>query len=283
MNQIEIIEIGIKNNRSLLITGAAGTAKSACVRAAAERFGMPVEIVLLSGILPEDIGGLVRPSADGRSFGYLPPAWFAKYMDGNRPFVVFFDEINQASIQTLHALFYAVNDRTVAGVANPNMRVVAAGNLDSENEWLTPIPAPLLDRFVYKIEWSGDIAQSIAWLREKYQAPEAILLLDVAEKTSTEALTARHLEQAIWLLADGTATPQHMTTLLGEATYTAFIKASAAPRHAEDDRMRELAEIRAKYNSGLPFEIVNGVMRGIDRDTILNGLTPEEVELVTAA
>lgn len=283
LENIKKLQAAIKNNRTALIIGKAGTAKTAYVHEVAEGLGMPVETLLLAGILPEDMGGLVRPTEDGRAFDYLPPAWALKH--GNDPFVLFLDEVNQASIQTLHAMFYMVNDRTVAGINLPNMRVIAAGNGADENEFLTPLPDPLLDRFVYKIKWSCNIEGPLEFLKDKYKhlGRAANVLLDSVEQTWTEDVTPRHVEQMLMMIEDKTDCAEEGRRLVGPAYEIFLEKMSTNGRHKEDNRLNELREIAHRLKSGNNFKVVNGVTLPVSEEEILRGLSPEEVELVKSA
>jgi MoxR-like ATPase len=281
--QMKQLEASIKNNRPALLLGSAGTGKTAMVNQVAEDLGMPVHTLLLSGILPEDMGGLVRPTDNGQGFRYLPPDWALKH--GDKPFVLFLDEINQASIQTIHALFYLVNNRQVAGVTLSNMRVIAAGNTADENEFLTPLPAPLLDRFVYKIKWKADLRSALKYLSKKYahMNGKAEALVEAVKKAGTELTTPRHVEQMLMLIEDGTDDVERGRELVG-AAYEEYIKLlQVGERHKEDDRLAELREISAKLKTQSPYQIVEGKMVRVNKEELLQGLTQEEIALVNAA
>ena len=75
MEQNKQLHAAIKNNRPALLLGAAGFCKTATVQAIGKELNMPVHVLLLAGILPEDLGGLIRPSEmHGKPcFGYLAP------------------------------------------------------------------------------------------------------------------------------------------------------------------------------------------------------------------
>lgn len=285
MSQRNELTMAIKNNRPALIIGKAGTAKTATVHKIATELGFPVETLLLAGILPEDLGGLVRPDNPDNptSFKYLAPEWAIKH--GNDPFVLFLDEINQASIQTLHALFYLVNDRKVAGVHLPNMRVIAAGNGADENEFLTPLPAPLLDRFVYRIKWRSDLKESLAFLSIKYKHLNgaAECLIAAVKKTQTDGTTPRHVEQMLMLIEDGTDSVERGRELVG-AAYEVYLKeVSAGARHKEDDRLNELRLIADRIKSGSNLVMRGGIATRMSVDEMLENLSPEEKEMVLNA
>lgn len=164
----------IKNNIPLLLLGKSGTGKSQIVQSIAESLNLPVVDLRLSQLPPEDLNGLPAPvsstTTSTQSFGYLTPDWFAKFLP-DTPFVLFLDEINQATPATLNALYGIVLDRKVGAYYNPNMRVVAAGNLLSESDYITELPQPLLNRFVVKTH-TVDPKAVIAHLQAKYASNE---------------------------------------------------------------------------------------------------------------
>jgi MoxR-like ATPase len=281
-NQIKLLKAALKNNRPALLLGPAGSAKTSTVQKVAAEMEMPVEVLLLAGILPEDLGGLVRPTEDGKAFEYLAPKWATKY--GDKPFVLFLDEINQASIQTLHALFYPVDARQVAGIHLPNMRVVAAGNTVDQNEFLTPLPIPLLDRFVYRINWSIDLLASLKYLGDKYKhiGDKCDKLIQAVKKTYTESITPRHVEQMLMMIEDDTDTPEVGIKLVGSAYEVYLNTITAGERHIEDNRLEELKKI-AKEIKSPEYYAENGKLVRKDMSKLLNGLTPEELEVVNNA
>jgi SpoVK/Ycf46/Vps4 family AAA+-type ATPase len=89
------------------LLGPTGTGKTARVRQLAANLNLPVEVVLLAQLLPEDIGGLpigadaqLRAVFHPRSQGpwdtvHTVPAWFAHAE--REPVVLFFDELDKAA------------------------------------------------------------------------------------------------------------------------------------------------------------------------------------------
>lgn len=153
----------IKHNLPLLIFGKSGWGKTAMVEQAGEALNMEVVKLSLALSLPEDIGGI--PAPKGESFQYRLPQWF--HSRKNKAFVLFLDEINQASVQVLHAIYSLVHERRLHHVTNPEMRIVAAGNMEDENPHLTEIMTPLLKRF-YVEEFVHNEQDALAWLNAKY-------------------------------------------------------------------------------------------------------------------
>ena len=93
----------IKNNIPLLLLGKSGTGKSQIIQSIAQSLNLPVVDLRLSQLPPEDLNGLPAPATIANkntpSFGYLTPEWFAKFLP-DTPFVLFLDEINQATPAT---------------------------------------------------------------------------------------------------------------------------------------------------------------------------------------
>ena len=278
--QNNILTAALKNNRPVMLLGKAGTAKTATVNAISAELGLPVVTLPLAGISPEDIGGMPRPNdpKNPTAFRYLAPEWFEKHRD--KPFVLFLDEFNQATIDTMHAMFYLVNDRMTAGQRNSQMRIVAAGNTEDENEFLTPIPKPLKDRFVYQIKWHGDLDASIKFLEGKYTSKEAKGIIAAVRNTAHDGITARHVEQAIFMAEDGIFDLERGKELIGSA-YQAYIEnQSAKEKLAEDSRLQYLQQV--KQNMKSEYTVVDGKVIAINRERLLSGLTDEELEIVNA-
>lgn len=153
----------IENDLPLLILGKSGWGKTSLVDQIGDEMGLEVVKISLALSLPEDVGGI--PSPNGDTFKYLLPDWF--YSRKDREFILFLDELNQASPQTLHAIYSLVQERRLHNVTNKKMRVVAAGNLSEENPHLTEIMQPLLNRF-YVLDFIHNTKSALDYLNSKY-------------------------------------------------------------------------------------------------------------------
>jgi len=119
---------------------------------------------------------------------YAAPDWVYEIIDSwvmnGQKTVLFLDEINQASAQTLNALSQLVDTRVFADEPEYDMSeaivcCVAAGNCIRKNRSLTKLPAPLVRRFHRVIYFLGVWGNSVDYLREKYShQPEIVKLLD---------------------------------------------------------------------------------------------------------
>lgn len=191
----------IQNNVPLLLIGRSGTGKSEIIREIAAELNMPLVDLRMSQLPPEDLNGLPAPTDDKSAFKYLLPEWYNKYQP-DTPFVLFLDEINQASTNTINALYAIVHDRMIAGRYNPNMRVVAAGNLLEESDYLNTLPQPLLNRFVVKAH-EPNAKDVIDYLKHKYEDNNiAVNILNNVQRVDwLKSMNPRALERCIKILA----------------------------------------------------------------------------------
>lgn len=190
----------IESNIPLLLIGKSGTGKSEIVKAIANELNMPLVDLRLSQLPPEDLNGLPAPTDDKKAFQYLLPSWFNNFQP-DTPFILFLDEINQATPNTINALYAIVHDKMIAGRYNPNMRVVAAGNLMDESDYLNTLPQPLLNRFVVK-KHETDKNAVIEYLSAKYKDNEKAqrILQNVSRLDWTDSINPRALERCIKIL-----------------------------------------------------------------------------------
>ena len=200
MTNKELYKKYIESNIPLLLIGKSGTGKSEIIKSIASELNMPVVDLRMSQLPPEDLNGLPAPTEDKKAFSYLLPEWFYKFQP-DTPFVLFLDEINQATPNTINALYALVHDKMLAGRVNPNMRVVAAGNLLDESDYLNELPKPLLNRFVVKAH-EAKAKEVIDYLSEKYKNNEkAQRILTAVQKLDwLQHMNPRALERCIKIL-----------------------------------------------------------------------------------
>lgn len=274
MKTSEIVKLSIKNNIPMLITGDTGSGKSSIVKAVAQELGYDLYDLRLAGILPEDIGGLPRPQGD--YYEYLMPKWFKERL--GKPFVLFLDEINQASIQVLHALYGVVLDRMVAGVKNSEMRIVAACNDFKENEYVTDLMKPLRARFPVDIVHEPDKQEVKNVLIKKYPQHEEII--DIVQK-SGKNISPRELEFGLSMIDAGLVDIKILQKCFYELTSNVIKKIYIKRNELSEDS--ENAKIKDAVNKIKAGSVMfGGVSIPIDKQAVLSGLSEEGKQTVNA-
>lgn len=274
MKTSEVVKLSIKNNIPMLITGDTGSGKSSIVKSVAQELGYDLYDLRLAGILPEDIGGLPRPQGD--YYEYLMPKWFKERL--GKPFVLFLDEINQASIQVLHALYGVILDRMVAGVKNPEMRIVAACNDFKENEYVTDLMKPLRARFPVDIVHEPDKQEVKNVLIKKYPQHEEII--DIVQK-SGKNISPRELEFGLSMIDAGLVDIKILQKCFYELTSNVIKKIYVKRNELSEDS--ENAKIKDAVNKIKVGSVMfGGVSIPIDKQAILDGLTEEGKQTVNA-
>lgn len=174
----------LKSNTSTIIYGMSGWGKSQIIEQSSAMLGMKCQILSLAGVAPEDFG---IPTIREGYYEYLPPKWAYDYYKSGEDFVLFLDEITQATIQVMHAIYPLVLEKRIGGLYLPNMRIIAASNYDHENPHLTNIMKPLLNRFDVEIKIEEDFGQSMIddfWKYIEYKYPNQHLLFNKLKSNS---------------------------------------------------------------------------------------------------
>ena len=161
-----------KGDGAFIVFGEAGWGKTSIIKDCAKKFGLHIITVYLDKALPEDLGGIPTKATTDTGDDYVKlmlPAW-AAYMKEHEDtnFLLFFDEINQASGEVQNTLMPITLEHEVCGIKFKNFIVAGAGNYSSENNYLIPLSKPLLSRFGTPIQWNCDWADSRPYLREKF-------------------------------------------------------------------------------------------------------------------
>lgn len=154
---------------SVLAKGPTGIGKSHIFHQIGSFVGLPVVDRRLSQMTEGDIIGLPE-LVDGVT-RFAPVDWMVRAC--NEPVILFFDELNRATIEVQQCAFQIVLDRELNGhKLHPETRVYAAVNEGSEYQ-VTDMDPALLRRF-----WTMAIEPTtedwLAWARKRSDIPEIV-------------------------------------------------------------------------------------------------------------
>lgn len=177
----------------LCLLGKPGIGKTQQLYQFAKRKGANVVEIIASQILPNEVSGITMPVNETHSMEIYDHARLGSLKDGD---ILFFDELLQASPQTLSACLTLIQERRLmSGKMLPDIMIVAAAN---ELPSATMIPMQIRQRFLFvDIEWDFD-----AWLHhneEKYgvKIPETMKDLVSFSEKGYNTLTPRTLSKLI--------------------------------------------------------------------------------------
>jgi len=162
-------------SQNILLVGRHGIGKSQIItRYFAERAKMPVVPFFLGQMSdPGDLIGLMHADAQGGRSVFLPPFWWPA---GDRPIVLFLDELNRARPEILQAVQDLTLNRTLAGRSLPEGSIVIAAVNDGEEYQLTDLDPALVSRFnVYTFRPTVD--DWIVWAHEAKLDPRVIAFI----------------------------------------------------------------------------------------------------------
>lgn len=147
----------LSRNTPVLLSGYSGFGKSQIAKQIALNipgFSVPKKNFLdirAGHMNVEDFKGL--PVIDRSNPEYMRtvetlPDWIGEVlMRPSENFVLFFDEINHASEAVLNNLYGVILERRLGKWTFNNVRIIAAGNTDNENETVSMLSKPFLNRF----------------------------------------------------------------------------------------------------------------------------------------
>jgi hypothetical protein len=178
--------------------------------------GLPLVDIRAAALLPEDISGIPLPNKARDSVAFAPPAWCIAHAPHR--FVLFLDELNQASPPVQKALYQVVLDKVWANVHMPEMRVIAAGNPQSMWSELDPLSPALVGpdgRFTpVPLEANGLWPTTYRWLTHQYPEEMRRLQFDAG---IAPRVSPRSIEKGIMLFRAGMRNWHIMSQLLTPA------------------------------------------------------------------
>lgn len=158
----EVIKSAIKADTPVFNTGSPGLGKSAMVIDIAKELNWGFIDIRLAQVSPYDLTGLpVKLEQEGRvtRSDYAPMNFIP--LEGeelpinpktNLPYegmILFLDELNSASKETLKAAYKLILDRMLGNYKlHPNVRIVAAGNLITDGAMVSELPTAIKSRLV---------------------------------------------------------------------------------------------------------------------------------------
>lgn len=161
-----------RTEEDFFIIGKAGWGKTSIIRKLAERFGRKVETVYLDKAVASDLGGIPVPGKTQKGRGkqeMLMPDWAATMNENpDIDYLLFLDEMNQATPDVMNALMPIILEHEVCRVPFENFFVGAAGNFEDENDAVNELSGPLRSRFKPIIIWQTDWSASFSHLHSKW-------------------------------------------------------------------------------------------------------------------
>lgn len=135
-----------------MVVGSPGIGKSSIAQQVAKEFGLKLIDIRLAQCDPTDLCGF--PQISGNRAGYVPMETFPLEGDtipkGYNGWLILFDELTSASPAIQAASYKILLDRMVGNhKLHPNVALMAAGNLETDNAIVQPMSTALQSRLVH--------------------------------------------------------------------------------------------------------------------------------------
>ena len=128
------------------IWGPPGVGKSSVIAQLAKERGQPLVDIRAPLLDPTDLRGI--PAVVGDRAEWFPPGFLPRA--GDKPGVLFFDELNAASPIVQASLYQLILDRKIGEYQLPDgWTIVAAGNREEDRSVVFRMPDALANRFVH--------------------------------------------------------------------------------------------------------------------------------------
>ena len=214
--------------KNVFFYGPSGIGKSAIVEEYAHENDLEVVIFSLATEMPEAIGGIPHAELSAKDKEEAI-AYFTKLLDSRlapilesqgKGYVLFFDEMNQASPEVLNALYSICHTypkkRHWAGHSLEYAQIVGAGNLNDGSDgtvYLNELPTPLHNRF-HIFEMVSNRKDTMDYLKKKWKnIPQVAKYINVLLDND---IPPRDIEDILDTIAYERA-PQWIASKVGEA------------------------------------------------------------------
>jgi len=149
--------------QSVMVRGNHGIGKSDVVRMLAHEMGFKKEDVIDQRLAQKTEGDIIgMPDRNGQTTRFLPLDWLISACEA--PKLLFFDELNRATIEVMQSVFELALDRGLNGnKLHPGTRVYVAINADTQYT-VNEIDPALLDRF-WVVDLNPTVDDWITWAR----------------------------------------------------------------------------------------------------------------------
>lgn len=153
-----------------LLSGSPGCGKSAIVHQLAEEYGLKVIDVRLAQCDPTDLLGFPTVDKERHKASYMPMETFPiqgdKVPEGYNGWMLFLDELPLADRSVQKAAYKVILDKMVGNYhLHPNVAIVAAGNLETDNAMVEEMSTALQSRLIH-MTMKTDYQQWIDWAIE---------------------------------------------------------------------------------------------------------------------
>ena len=286
-NVTNIVNRAIKANQPIFMWGPPGIGKSDIVAQITEGLGNSHMIDMRLALMePTDLRGYPFRNPETNTMEWAPPAdlpteEFASQFD---TVVLFMDELNSAPPSVQAAAYQLVLNKRVGQYTLPsNVRIIAAGNRETDRGVTYRMPAPLANRFRH-VNLGVDFSDWQTWAMNNEVHPDVIGYLSYAKqdlfdfdpKTSSQAFaTPRSWSIVSTMLkvdsfdeADSFEQKAEISGAVGEGMAAKFVEhrrianTMPNPQDIMDGKVKKLdkklaSEISAKYSLvvSLTYEI----------------------------
>ena len=168
---IRRVTLALKCDRPLFLWGPPGVGKSELCQYIVDsgELGKSKLIDIRASLLdPTDVRGFPAPDVENNRMIWLPPVDFPTEEEAAQydTIVILFDELNSGAQSVMAALYQLILNKKVGQYVLPkNVKIVAAGNRESDKGVTYRMPTPLANRFVH-LEVRVDYDSWLDWAVE---------------------------------------------------------------------------------------------------------------------